>query len=141
MRPLVIVPLLLLGACQTESSPRAPGSAPEGFTGIGADETVQFTGTEPFWGGSVTGSELLYKTPENIDGTAIAVKRFTGQGGLGYSGKLNGAAFDMTITPGACSDQMSDRSYPYTVTLRIGDDMRRGCAWTAAEPFDGPEEP
>ena len=62
-------------------------------------------------------------------------------GGLGFSGTLDGAAFDMTVTPGACSDGMSDRTYPYTVTLKIGDDTREGCAWTDAQPFEGPEAP
>ena len=47
----------------------------------------------------------------------------------------------MTVTPGACSDGMSDRTYPYTVTLKIGDDTREGCAWTDAQPFEGPEAP
>lgn len=138
---LVLTVPILLAACQTENGSGAPGTSPEGFSDIGEEETVEFTGTEPFWGGSVTGTQLTYTTPENIDGTTIAVKRFTGQGGLGYSGQLDGAAFDMTITPGACSDGMSDRTYPYTVTLRIADDMRRGCAWTEADPFEGPENP
>lgn len=139
--PIVLIVPLLIAACQTENGSGAPGTSAEGFTKIGEDETVEFTGTEPFWGGSVTGMKLTYTTPENIDGTTIAVKRFTGQGGLGYSGRLDGMAFDMTITPGACSDGMSDRTYPYTVTLRIADDTRRGCAWTQADPFEGPEAP
>ena len=141
MRLLLIAAPLLLVACQTENTSGAPGTSPEGFTGIGEEETVNFTGTEPFWGGSVTGTDLTYRHPENIEGTTIPVKRFTGQGGLGYSGTLEGAAFDMTITPGACSDGMSDRTYPYTVTLKLGEETRRGCAWTEAEPFEGPEAP
>ncbi|GAB5349824.1 COG3650 family protein [Alteriqipengyuania sp. 357] len=138
MRPLLICTTLLLAACQTEDTAGAPGNAPEGFTGIEENETVEFIGTEPFWSGSVTGTQLVYKTPEDIAGAAIEVKRFAGQGGLGYSGQLEGVPFDMTVTPGACSDAMSERSYPYTVTLRIGSNIRRGCAWTQGEPFDGP---
>ena len=141
MRLLLIATSLLLVACQTENGANAPGNSPEGFTGIGPDETIHFLGTEPFWGGSTTGTQLTYETPENIEGTTFPVERFTGQGGLGLSGRLEGAPFDMTVTPGACSDAMSDRTYPYTVTLRIGEDMRRGCAWTDAQPFEGPGEP
>ena len=147
MRPSLQTPAILLaaslalGGCQTENSAGAPGTSPEGFTGIDADERIDFTGTEPFWGGSVRGTQMTYSTPENIEGTTIAVKRFTGQGGLGYSGELDGAAFDMTITPGECSDGMSDRTYPFTVTLKIGDETRRGCAWSENSPFDGPENP
>ena len=132
---------LMLTACQTENGDGAPGTSPEGFTGIGANETVSFTGTEPFWGGSVSGERMIYKTPEDIDGSTIAVRRFSGQGGLGYSGTLDGRSFDMTITPGECSDGMSDRTFPYTVTLRIGEDTRFGCAWTDTQPFEGPDAP
>lgn len=141
MRPLLIAAPLLLAACQGENAVGAPGTAPEGFTAIGEQERVRFTGTEPFWGGSVTGTQLTYETPENLDGTTITVKRFTGQGGLGYSGRLEGKPFDMTITPGTCSDGMSDRTYPFAVTLQIGEETRQGCAWTEDEPFEGPQAP
>ena len=138
--PLLLAPLLLAG-CQTENTAGAPGTSAEGFTEIAEDETVQFTGTEPFWGGSVTGSQLSYSTPENIGGRTITVKRFAGQGGLGYSGMLDGAPFDLMVTAGECSDGMSDRTYPFTVTLRIGEATRRGCAWTESSSFTGPAAP
>lgn len=141
MRFLAIITAFLLIACQMESQTGAPGSSPEGYTGIAADETIRFTGTEPFWGGDVSGDRLTYRTPENIDGTTISVSRFQGQGGLGYSGELDGAAFDMTITAGACSDAMTDRTYPFSVTLKIGDDTRVGCAWTEEQPFEGDRAP
>ena len=47
----------------------------------------------------------------------------------------------MMVTPLACSDGMSDRTYPFTVTLGIGEDKRNGCAWSEQHPFDGPEHP
>ena len=143
IRPIAMTACLLLAACAAgpDNAEDAPGTAPEGFTGIGPDETIYFGGTEPFWGGEVSGETLVYTTPENIDGTQIAVERFTGQGGLGFSGTLNGASFDMTVTPGECSDQMSDRIYPYTVTLQIGEATRTGCAHTDSQPFDGPANP
>ena len=142
LQPIALTMLAMsLTACQSEGMSSAPGTSAEGFTEIGPDETVEFTGTEPFWGGSVSGTRLTYTKPENIDGTTIEVKRFTGQGGLGYSGSLDGASFDMTISAGVCSDGMSDRTYPFTVTLKIGDETRRGCAWTEANSFEGPEAP
>ena len=58
-----------------------------------------------------------------------------------YSGALNGNAFDMTVTPGQCSDGMSDRTYPFTVTLKIADETRGGCAWTDRMRFTGSENP
>lgn len=104
------------------------------FGEIGPGDTVRFTGNEPFWGGEVTGASLTYSTPENQDGTTIQVEHFAGRGGISYGGQFDGAPFDMMITPGECSDGMSDRTYPYTVTLAVRGEQRRGCAWTDDKP-------
>jgi uncharacterized membrane protein len=142
---------LLLGGCGERSDPAriaqqgggtsADNSADEAYDGIRADETLRFTGTEPFWGGEVTGGGLTYSTLENQDGTTIEVERFAGLGGIAFSGRLEGEAFDMTVTPLRCSDGMSDRTYPFTVTLKVGNDTRNGCGWTERQPFEGPENP
>lgn len=138
-RPAAALPLLL-AACQPAvdggpgASPIAEGSAAP-FAAIGAEEAIRFTGTEPFWGGTVTGTRLLWQTPENIDGETLAVRRFAGNNGLAYTGTVGEQSFDMTITPGTCSDGMSDRAYPYTVTLKLGAEQRHGCAWTARQPY------
>ncbi len=158
----IVLPLVaacaLLSACQPGASdaPAAgetdapiqanaavPGDTEETapFSGIAEDEVLRFTGTEPFWGGQVSGKTLTYTTPENQDGTVIAVERFAGRGGIAFSGLLGGADFEMTVTPLECSDGMSDRTYPFTVTLEIGEDQRNGCAWSEQHPFEGPENP
>lgn len=111
------------------------------FAEVGADEVLRFTGTEPFWNGQVAGGAMEYTTPEHPDGQAIQVQRFAGRAGLSFSGSLDGQSLDMTVTEGACSDGMSDRRYPYTVTLRIGQDLRNGCAWTDKRPAEGPPAP
>lgn len=139
---------LLAGACQP-----APGTAdPSGsaiaagehgprFDGIRADEAISFLGTEPFWGGKVGGGQLTYSTPENQAGETVPARRFAGNNGLGFSGTLAEGPFDLTIAPGECSDGMSDRTFPYTATLRIGDRQQNGCAWTERQPYTGPERP
>jgi uncharacterized membrane protein len=140
---------LMLAACQpseSDSASSAPAAVPdadstEAYDGIRADETLRFSGTEPFWSGTVTGTSLTYTTPENPDGAAIAVERFAGRGGLSFSGMLDGAAFEMMVTPLACSDGMSDRIYPFTVTLKLGEELRNGCGWTDRQRFEGPERP
>lgn len=140
---LMALPLAACGSSSTGPSAATPGdtgdSAP--WSGIGPDETVHFTGTEPFWGGEASGAELFYSTLENPAGATIAVERFAGRNGLSLSGEVDGAPFDMALTPGECSDGMSDRSYPFTVTLQVRGEQRNGCAWTDARPFDGPEHP
>ena len=84
---------------------------------------------------------MTYETPEKPAGERITVARFAGRGGLSFSGTLAGANLTMTITPGSCSDGMSDRRFPFTVTLQIGDALRNGCAYSDAHPFDGPAAP
>ena len=144
---------LALAACGNESgatpadgnagtaATQAPGNAEDTapYSGIAAGETIRFTGTEPFWSGDVSGQALTYSTPDNIPGSTIPVERFAGRNGLSLSGELAGSAFDMAITPGECSDGMSERTYPFTVTLQVGGEQRRGCAWTDSRPFSGPE--
>ena len=129
------LPLLLLVACSGHED-EVPGDAEDTrpFSEIGPDEEIRFTGTEPFWGGSVAGNALTYTTPENIDGTAVAVERFAGRGGMTWSGMLDGQSFDLMVTPGRCSDGMSERTYPFVATLQLGRRQLEGCAWRASHP-------
>lgn len=134
-----LFPLALLAACRSENR-NVPGDSfdQQPFAGIAAGETVRFASTEPFWGGEVRGDRLVWKSPEQPDGTALTVSRFAGRGGLSFSGTLQGKAFTLAVTPGACSDGMSDRRYPFTVMLRLGEEMRSGCGWTDARPAQEP---
>lgn len=150
--PIALAPLcaVMLTACQPSGGESGSGDgirhsgshATAPFGAIAADETLRFTGTEPFWGGSVTGTELVYTTPSQPQGTRIAVSRFAGNSGLGFSGSFEGRPFDMAVTRGGaygghCSDGMSDRAYPYSVTLQVSGETRSGCAWTDRKPFTG----
>lgn len=143
MRIKTVYPLLvfaLLAACRSAGDEGEGGPTPA-FDGIGSEETIRLTGTEPFWGGTITDETATYSTPENVEGTRFAVRRFAGLNGLGFSGKLDGMTFDLMITPGSCSDGMSDRTYPYVATLKLGQETRNGCAWTDASPFTGDANP
>lgn len=142
---------LALCACQPNADDASGGAIAGGrgapapaFDDIAPSETLRFTGTEPFWGGSVSGDALIYSMPSNPEGTQIAVRRFAGNSGLGFSGAFEGKPFDMAITRGGtvggqCSDGMSDRRYPYSVTLQVSGETRQGCAWTDSKGFTGPE--
>jgi uncharacterized membrane protein len=135
---------LALGACGSGKDDPKPGPKPGDvavYNGIGEDEAITALGNEPFWSARIEGAQLTYSTPDNIEGTAIAVTRFAGNGGLGISGTLDGAPLQLAITPGKCSDGMSDRSYPFTATLAISDTVLRGCAYTDGQPFSGEENP
>ena len=133
--------LAALSACSSDQPSGVPGDTDDTtpFADIAEAETVHFTGTEPFWSAEASGGTLIYRTPENSDGIPIAVERFAGRGGLSFSGFANGASLDITVTPGECSDGMSDNTYPYTAMLALGQDTRFGCAWTDAEPGTRPD--
>ena len=139
MRPTTIfLPLALLAGCSTGQDDA--GSA-EKFTGIDDGEIVTLSGTEPFWNVEIRGDIALFKSPENPDGTSFVVDRFAGLNGLSFSGQLDGASFDAMVTPGDCSDGMSDRTYPYTVTVTWGQEQLKGCGHTDRQPFTGPQTP
>lgn len=137
----------LAGALAACNSGGANGNVPgntdstEPFAEIAPGDTLRFTGTEPFWGGEATGTALLYTTPEKPEGETVTVKRFAGRGGMSLSGELGGQPFDMAVAMGECSDGMSDRTYPFAVTLSVKGEMRSGCAWTEKHPFSGDEHP
>ena len=140
MRAAIGLVCLALAACQSED--RSPTDEPDGaFDAIAPAETVYVAGTEPFWNGEIGANKAVYRTPDAQDGERFAVKRFAGNNGLGVTGQVDGQSFDLTVTPGACSDGMSDRTYPYTATLRLGDEALFGCAWTDRQSFDGPANP
>jgi uncharacterized membrane protein len=144
--PLALAVVLPLAACQqgassepaAEASPAAPAPTAAPFT---EDAMLQFSGTEPFWGGHVEGTQLTYTWPENIDGVVIAVERSGEDGKLTLTGTFEGGPFAMTIAQGECSDGMSDRTYPLTATLTLGSEVRNGCAWSDAHPYSGPANP
>lgn len=144
LRLAVLAASLSLTACHSgEHNGQVPGDAnsTQPYQGIAESEVLRLVGTEPFWGGQISGGSLTYTTPENERGTVVPVRRFAGRNGLSFSGALDGAPLDLSVTPGACSDGMSDRSFPFTVTLQIGGAMRQGCAWSDAHPFTGASKP
>lgn len=132
--------LLLAGCHQGRGASDLPGDPDdnEPFSRIAESDAVRVTGTEPFWGGEIAAGTFTYTTPEQPDGVAIPVERFAGRAGVSFTGELEGRAVALMITEGECSDGMSDRRYPYTATLKLGDEQREGCASTAREPASDP---
>ncbi|MEL6528822.1 MAG: hypothetical protein AAGK01_09210 [Pseudomonadota bacterium] len=131
--------ITLMGCAQSDGD--AISTSTEPYDGISANETLYLLGTEPFWGFEINGESAEYSSPEELDGTTISLKRFAGNSGLGYSGEINDQPLQIAITPGDCSDGMSDRSYPFTATVTLGDSTLYGCGHTDSQPFTGDEAP
>jgi uncharacterized membrane protein len=139
-RIVLVCATLTLAGCHAgghQGQSEVPGDSDSSrpFEGISEQETLHVVGTEPFWSGQAQGASLTYATPAKPEGTRITVRRFGGRNGLGLSGMLGDEALDMTVTPGTCSDGMSDRRFPFSVTLKIGSAVREGCGWTDSKPF------
>ncbi len=135
--------LMLAGLLPVACAPGDDGIDPQGeiFSAIAPDEVITLTGTEPFWGITVKDGQATYTNPENPAGQAFPVTRFAGNNGLGFSGAWDDTPVTITITPGQCSDGMSDRSFPYVATIALGEETLRGCGYTDRQPFTGPAAP
>ncbi|GAA0755518.1 putative membrane protein [Erythromicrobium ramosum] len=135
--------LYLLFAAAAACTPAADGIDPKGktFDAVAPEEAVTLTGTEPFWTLAIAAGEGVWTTPENQPGTRFAVKRFAGNNGLGFSGELDSKPLTATLTPGECSDGMSDRRFPFVATIALGGETFEGCGYTTSQPFTGDEAP
>ncbi len=131
----------LLTACSPQGGGGIATEDATAFDGISAEEVIKLSGTEPFWAISIEKDVAAYTTPENLEGSVFEVSRFAGNNGLGFSGKLDGADITITVTPGECSDGMSDRTYPFTATVKLGEDSLAGCGYTDRQGFTGEQTP
>lgn len=111
----------------------APAAAPPTLAGVDLTQPIRALGTEPFWAVELTGSELVYsgvdrpeqRAPQGqpkLQGTMAIWEGTTGAGN----------PLSVTLTATDCSDGMSDRTYPLTAMVRIGDETLMGCAATVS---------
>lgn len=141
--PGLFAVILAQQACAPEPGEISRDSTP--FDAIAESAEVTLVGNEPFWRMEITPSAqnyaATYSTPETIDGIAFSLTRFAGNNGLGFTGKLEDKPVQIALTPGDCDDTMSDASYPYTATVKLGEETLYGCAYTSDQPFTGGEAP
>lgn len=148
MRPVFLaavaaMPFLMLAACDQfmPSQPPAPAPAPEPnpsppatsavFGGLDLSQPFTVRGTEPFWAIAVTPATLDYSGVDRPQETAAnagpvittAVATWT------VTTSLNNALV-VVLTPGPCSDGMSDTVYPLNATVIRPSETLTGCAGT-----------
>lgn len=141
--PILFLCAMLLASCAETPGEITRDTKP--FDGISEAASISAAGTEPFWSLSIDpvadGYKATYATPEQSEGVKFPLTRFAGNNGLGFSGEADGQSVSLALTPGECSDMMSERIYPYTATLAMGELTLFGCAYTSDEPFIGDENP
>lgn len=137
---LAAVSALALAACgvqpetEKETGPSAaPAAAPPVLSGVDLTQPLRAIGTEPFWSVELTGSEMVYTSPDQPAGLRAPQPAPVMQGTIAvYESALQSEAFKVTLTATECSDGMSDRAYPLSAIVKIGDRTLTGCAATAA---------
>ena len=133
MRALALLaPLLVLTACSQGEEPAPAPEAAEAAAILGdvnLNEPLRALGTEPFWAVNIDEAGLVYSgvdRPEDRapnDGPQLA-----GTTAM-WSGQTDqGRAISVTVIETACSDGMSDRTYPLTARVEIGEEVLNGCA-------------
>lgn len=128
---LLIAAALMLAACGAPmgSSEDAPPPADAPIT-VGPDYSGDFDalGTEPFWAVKVRAESVTLTRPDQPEvTTANPGVRADGEQGV-WDGTAGEQRLVLRLTPGECSDGMSDRRYGYAAEVWIDGETLRGCA-------------
>lgn len=116
------------------SAPAEPAGAPadapvQVIGGIDMNEPIDASGTEPFWGLRIRSDVLELVRPDHK--MQAAVNRgltVTGQQAVWVTTTTTGTPLRVMLTAAACSNGMSDQTFPLSATVEIGDETLRGCA-------------
>lgn len=126
-----------LAACydREDAAPKAapaPEAAPV-LGGVDLGRPVRALGTEPFWSVEITRDAIVYTRADQAGRRAVN-HGATVQGTVATfatSTDIN-EPLNVTLIATECSDGMSDRVYPLTARVEIGDDTLNGCAASTA---------
>ena len=120
----------------------AAQAAPEPWGAIGAAEPLTGLGTEPFWGVRIHRGFLKLTTPDDEAGRFARIRRAATRRTLTFRGTLRREGpFTVTVRRDPrCSDGMSDRTYPFELTIRFARHTLQGCGWTARRPYSKLED-
>ncbi|WP_414754445.1 COG3650 family protein [Anabaena sp. CCY 9910] len=95
-------------------------------------EELLVSGTEPFWGVTISRKGIIYSTPESSQNFPyIAPSTASGRpADLVRVYRLRGrnSTSTLVIRKGSCSDGMSDIKYPYSAVYIAGNTVLEGCA-------------
>jgi uncharacterized membrane protein len=132
---------LLLAACNpsagdTPPSPVPPADAPPARpspasmpAGPDFSKDINAVGTEPFWAVDIRSEDLKLSGPDRKDVVAAHMGAAIQGDSAVWEGKApDGSALKITLTSEACSDGMSDLSYPYKARVETTGELLMGCA-------------
>ncbi|WP_298100239.1 hypothetical protein [Brevundimonas sp.] len=128
--------LLVLAGCSPAEAPAPSPGPPAPAVVLGGVELagpLRAIGTEPFWSVELTGTEMVYTSTEPPGQRARQPEPVVrGTTATWAAETADGTAFKVTLIATECSDGMSDRTYPLTAMVTVGDRALTGCAASAA---------
>lgn len=131
--PVIAASAFALSACsnpETASAPAEPAApAAAVLSGVDLTQPVRALGTEPFWSVELTADHLAYTSPDGGETTASRPDMVLQGTVASFEGVTDkGSTLSLTLTATECSDGMSDRTYPLTAIVKLGDRLLTGCA-------------
>lgn len=131
----VLAPLaaLTLTACSQGEAPEQPAPAPAEpdavLGGVNLEEPLRVLGTEPFWAVTIDENGLVYDGVDRPEErTSNTGPQMAGATAMWRGQTDRGRALSVTLIETPCSDGMSDRTYPLTARVEIGEEVLNGCA-------------
>lgn len=142
MRLTVVAPVIAavsvfaLSACsnpEPAAAPAEPAAPAAVLGGVDLTQPLRAIGTEPFWNVELTADRLAYASPEGEEATASRPDMVLQGTVASFEGVTDkGTTLSLTLTATECSDGMSDRTYPLTAIVKLGDKTLTGCAASIA---------
>ncbi|WP_265529934.1 hypothetical protein [Sphingomicrobium marinum] len=120
MKKLALLAPLALTACMTNAYDEDPYDGPDSVM----DGAYRAIGNEPFWSLDISDGRMSFR---NADGYAASESNFAFTPDPRLGDVYQGQRIRATVIDRRCSDGMSDRTYPDTVTVEIGTQVWRGC--------------
>lgn len=118
----------VLAACG-EAGPSAADAPPARLAGVDLGQPVRVLGVEPFWGVEVGPDGLLYSGVDRPEEAAANPgPQIVGSTAVITTRTERDRPLVVTLIATDCSDGMSDRIYPLTARVEIGDEVLQGCA-------------
>lgn len=134
--------ILSLGACEptdtvdvSRGAPAVGETAPAALVlgGVNLEDAVSLLGTEPFWSVQLTQAGIVYEGLDRPEQTAPrADPVMAGTTATWDTTTDAGNPLVVTLIETPCSDGMSDRTYPLTARVEIGEETLNGCAASTA---------
>ncbi|MBX3476955.1 MAG: hypothetical protein KF910_05075 [Brevundimonas sp.] len=138
MRPTLASSLAVLtllagaSACTQEAAEPAAGPAAPAqaavLDGVDLTQPLRALGTEPFWSVDIGPDGVRYAGVDRPERTAPNPGPVMTGTVATWTTEAQGEALEITLIATECSDGMSDRTYPLTARVKVGEETLQGCA-------------